>query len=164
MPDGAGRLIRAGELVGEVIRRTTFPVEAGKIREFATSLHDSNPLYRDGKVAIESGFSGIPAPPTFTAVAAHFHEGEDLFTILGLDGARVLHAGQEWKYHRPVIAGELVTCETTVDTVSSKVGRRGGELTVIVLRTEYVGREGEPLVTEAMTIIQVERPAARGSE
>ncbi len=41
-------------------------VERGPVSQFATSLQDKNPIFRDASAARDAGFEHIPAPPTFT--------------------------------------------------------------------------------------------------
>ena len=58
------------ELVGMVLGKVTFPIEAGKAREFAKSIHNPNSVFRDAAAAKQAGFPAIPAPSTHSVVAA----------------------------------------------------------------------------------------------
>lgn len=142
------------DIVGKVLGSVVLPVEAGKVREFARALKDDNVIYRDAEAARAAGFSAIPAPPTYTVVAAHFQEGESGIGELDLDLARVLHGEQEWTYHRTPVAGDVLHGETKVASVDTKPGRKGGEMTFIRLETAYKDQNGEAVVTEATTIIE----------
>ena len=54
----------------------TFPVEAGKVREFAIAvLDDDNPIYWDVEHARAHGFKAPLVPPTFVQ-ASSFWRGE----------------------------------------------------------------------------------------
>ena len=58
------------ELVGtSVVTVEDFEIEAGKVEEFARSVGDDDPVYRDEEVAKERGFENIPAPLTFERVS-----------------------------------------------------------------------------------------------
>lgn len=142
------------DLVGKILGTVTFPVEAGKVREFAKSLHDPNPVFRETEEAQRAGFSAIPAPPTYSVVAAHFHEGDSAFSSLGLDLARVLHGEQTWTYHRTPVVGDVLTGQTRVVSVEKKPGSRGGVMTFVKLGTEYRDQNGEPVLTEESTVIE----------
>lgn len=142
------------DMVGAVVGRVVLPVEAGKVREFARSLQDDNPVYRDPEAARAAGFPAVPAPPTYTVVAAHFHEGQAGVLSLGLDLARVLHGEQEWTYRRTPVVGDVLTGETRVASIETKPGRRGGEMTMIRLETTFTDQAGEVVVTEASTVIE----------
>lgn len=150
------------DIVGKVLGSVTFPIEAGKVREFARAIQDDNPIYRDPEAARAAGFPAIPAPPTFTVVAAHFQEGSSGVTSLGLDLARVLHGEQEWTYHRTPLVGDVLTGQTKVASVTTKPGRRGGEMTFVRLETEYTDQNGQPVVTEASTVIETEAVVGGG--
>jgi acyl dehydratase len=145
-----------------VLGTVTLPIEAGKVREFARAIKDDNPIYRDPEAARAAGFTAIPAPPTYTVVAAHFQEGEGGVLALGLDLARVLHGEQEWTYHRTPVVGDVLTGETKVASVTTKPGRRGGEMTFVRIETTFTDQSGQPVVTEASTVIETEAVVGGG--
>jgi acyl dehydratase len=155
---------QGNELVGKVLGTVTFPIEAGKVREFAKSIQDPNPIFRDAAAAAKAGFSAIPAPPTYTVVAAHFQEGDSTFSALGLDLARVLHGEQQWIFHRTPVVGDVLTGETKVVSVEQKPGARGGVMTFVKLGTEYVDQNGQPVVTEESTVIETAAVVGGGGE
>lgn len=142
------------DIIGKVLGTVVLPIEAGKVREFSRALRDGNPIYRDPEAARLAGFSAVPAPPTFTVVAAHFQDGENGISELNLDLSRVLHGEQEWTYHRTPLAGDVLRGETRVTSIETKPGRKGGEMTLIRLETAYSDQSGNPVVTEASTIIE----------
>ena len=72
-------------LIGTQLGRTTFPVDRSKVREFALSLGDRDPIYQDVAAARAAGFGAIPAPPTFVVSSAHWRADDDMFGALGLD-------------------------------------------------------------------------------
>ncbi len=152
------------DLVGTVLGTGKMPIEAGKVREFARSLQDDNPIYRDEEAAKAAGFSAIPAPPTFTVVAAHFSEGESGIMALGLDLARVLHGEQEWTYHRTPVVGDVLSSTTKVVSVEQKPGKRGGVMTMIKMETAWVDQKGEPVVTEVSTVIETAQVVGGGEK
>jgi len=142
------------DIVGKVLGSVVLPIEAGKVREFARAIKDDNPIYRDLEAARAAGFAAIPAPPTYTVVAAHFQEGESGVMSLGLDLARVLHGEQEWTYYRTPLVGDVITGETRVASIDTKPGRRGGEMTFVRIETTFTDQNGRPVVTEASTVIE----------
>lgn len=151
------------DLVGRVLGTVTFPIEAGKVREFAKSIQDPNPVFKDPAAAAEAGFSAIPAPPTYTVVAAHFQEGESGVASLGLDLARVLHGEQEWTFHRRPVVGDVLTGQTKVVSVEQKPGARGGVMTFVRLGTEFRDQQGELVVTEESTVIETAATVGGGA-
>lgn len=143
-------------IIGKVLGHVKFPVEAGKIQEFAHSLHFTDPIFFDEEAARRAGFPAVPAPPTYSVVSAHFpSEGDENFIeVLGLDLKRILHGEQSWTYHRTPVAGDVLSGETKVKSVSKKPGKRGGEMTFVVMETVLTDTKGEPVVTTESTIIE----------
>jgi len=147
-----------------------FPVEGSHIMMFARSIADPNPVYYDEDAAKAAGLAGVPAPPTFVQASAQFDPdyflrpkvGQPWFgsgknaTSLppkeegsggGGGGGGGLHAEQHYEYHRPLIAGEVLTAEVKEGKSWSKEGRRGGTLQFSESIIEYRGKDGELVVT-----------------
>jgi N-terminal half of MaoC dehydratase len=143
---------------------TTFdlPVEQGKILEFARSIGEEDPVYRDADAARARGYEGIPAPLTFSVVSAHFADasrtgGSYLTDVLGMDMGRVVQGAHEWEYHAPVIAG--MTLHGTMSLISDerKTGRRGGGMRIVVREVVYRNDAGEKVLSERLTAIETEQ-------
>jgi len=163
-----------------------FPVEAGHVLLFARSIGDLNPLYTDPDAAAEAGLDGVVAPPTFVQASAQFMEGYPLrpepgkpwfgsgSTPSGLSKARAadegsgsgsgrggggtgLHAEQRFEYHRPIVAGDVLTSTTRTGESWTKQGRRGGNLRFTELITEYRDQNGDLVVTATGVSVATER-------
>lgn len=141
------------ERIGEVVRTVTFPIEAGKIAEFARAMRDPNPVF-EGAAANRT--AGIPAPLTFSVASAHFAGGDatELPRKLGLDLARTVHGEQRWTYHRPVVAGDTLEGVTRIAAVDRKPGRNG-EMLRVTTTTEYRDNQGAVVMTEDMLTIEL---------
>lgn len=152
--------------IGKVVMQGKLPVEKGKIREFARALHCMNPIYQSLESARASGFDDVPAPPTFTAVAAHYaqvaNSAEGTMSparaaaeALGLEISRTVNGEQSWEFVRVPHAGDELTGTSVITDVQHKVGRRGGESTHVTVCTSYVDQRGDPVVRETVTIIEL---------
>lgn len=137
----------------------SFPVERGKIHEFATALLDDNPIYHDPEYASRTSFGGVLAPPTFTMVMAHFLPPPSNVPDLGLDPTRILHGEQEFEYYLPILAGDVLTARTRISDIYEKEGKRGGTLTFVVFETEFTNQRGQKVAVSRMTVIETSRPA-----
>ncbi len=139
-------------LKGASLGHKTFPVERGKIREFATAILDDNPIYLEDEKPL--------APPTFTMTnqfwPATFDEPPP---DLGIDFARVVHGEQDFEYLEPIRAGDVLTGEITVADVFTKEGKRGGTLTFVVLETRFTNQHGKEAVVAPATIIETAKAA-----
>ncbi|MGH7857446.1 MAG: MaoC family dehydratase N-terminal domain-containing protein [Candidatus Binatia bacterium] len=138
--------------IGRSGKPSTMRVELGKVREFARAIKDDNPIYFDEAHA-EKEAGGVVAPLTFTMTQAFWDEPGNRID-LGLDMRRVLHGSQEFEYVRPVHAGDRLTAQGRISDVYKKPGKRGGEMTFVVLETEYKNQRGEVTLYSRSTIIE----------
>jgi acyl dehydratase len=67
---------------------------------------------------------------------------------LGIDLSRVLHGEQEYRWSRPVVAGETLTASATVESVRDRGGTR-----FLVLATEVRDETGELVASGRSTLI-----------
>ena len=124
------------DLIGRESEAILFEVERGAIRKFAEAVQDQTPECLRGDVA----------PPTFPTTFR--------ITIPGLtyDLARVLHGAQEYRYERPLRAGDRVRCRVRVADVYRRQGRLG-EMTFLILVMEGTDESGSPVFTGSTTAI-----------
>jgi peroxisomal enoyl-CoA hydratase 2 len=140
-----------------------FPVEAGKIREFATATLSRNPVHQTRAAARAAGLPAMPAPPTFVMAAEHYAPGQ----VIGADGlpggVRSLYGEMDFEYLQPVYAGDVLTVRAGTVSVSERSGRRGGAMTLTTTATVFE-KDGRPAVvrrgTRIVTSVDVSRIAA----
>jgi acyl dehydratase len=142
-------------LVDVCIDEVEFPVEEGKIREFAIAVGDPNPIYRDRAAARAAGHPSVPAPPTFSIVAAHWRDQAAMVSRLGLDLRRIVVGEAQWDYLAPVYAGDRLAATRVVKDVSERAGRRGGRMTMITIETELRNQRGELAVRQRDVVIEL---------
>lgn len=147
---------RVGETFTVVER---FPVEAGKIAEFAEAIHDEHPVYLDGtgERARERGFDDVPAPPTFTMASAFYEQRQDVEgrPDLGFDPARVLHGEQSFEFERTPVAGDVLSAAGELVDVYQRESDHSGTMTFAVWETTYRDGDGDVVVVERSTAIEV---------
>ncbi len=136
-------------LIGLTGPQYVFEVEKRHIRQFAEAIGDSNPLYVDEEYAKSTIYGGIIAPPSFpVAIGADSGQGVEL----PLDYSRMLHGEQEFIYHRPIRAGDRLSCQMKVTDVYEKEGKNG-PMQFLVMDTEMKDQEGELVVISRTNII-----------
>ena len=133
-----------------------FPIERGKVHEFANAISAEDPLHHDAEAARAAGLPGVVAPPTFSAAAAFFPEpaGVSGLGIQGLDMRFVLHGGQELEYERPLFAGDLLRAEPGDTKSYDKQGKRGGTMKFIETETLYRDVLGAVVLRVRNTLVQ----------
>ena len=124
------------DLIGRESEEVLFEVERGAIRKFAEAVQEQTPECLRGEVA----------PPTFPTTFR--------MTIPGLtfDLARVLHGAQEYRYERPLRAGDRVRCRLRVADIYQRQGRLG-EMTFLILALEGRDESGSAVFTGSTTAI-----------
>lgn len=146
-----------------------FEIEAGKVAEFARAIHDPADVYLDEDAATNAGFDAIPAPPTFQRVSffpRYRPAGidQEFGFDLGLEREYVLHGQQRYRYERPLLVGDRLRGETTLEDVFQRSGQSGGTMTFAILRTDFYD-ESDSLVLQAWnTRIETDGPPADSTE
>ena len=125
-----------------------YEVSRVKIREFADAIGDGNPLYRDQEAAKAAGYPDVIAPPTFPIVVSL---GNPALADpeLGLNYAMVVHGEQRFEYTRPVRAGDVLTCTSTINEIKSI-----GKNEKMVIETDIKTVEGELVCRAYNTIVE----------
>jgi hypothetical protein len=126
-----------------------FPVERGKIREFAAAMQSTNPAY-DAVDAV--------VPPTFLAsVALWTPEGARPDT--GFDRKRLLHGEQEYVFHGPPPrAGDRLSVEYRLADRYEREGRRGGTMKFVVIVAEFRDADGKLVAEQRSTVVETAAP------
>jgi acyl dehydratase len=125
------------------VTRTTYAVGREKVREYAHAVGETDPRYLDPQAARAAGFADVVAPPMFAAVYCGPAIGPAILDPeIGIDYSRMVHGAQEFSWGEPVVAGDEITTEATLEDSSE----RGG-LKFYVFRTTSTNQRGE-LVSE----------------
>ncbi len=139
-PDFVGRTYPASEV---------YEVGREKIREFADSIDDPNPVYRDPEAARSFGHPDVIAPPTFPIVVTLRASAAAIFDPdLGLDYSRVVHGEQRFVYTRPVRAGDRLVTTLSIESLRSVAGND-----IVGTRAEVCDDAGGAVVTAFSTIV-----------
>jgi len=131
-----------------------FPVEQGKVREFARATKTRDPAY-DGPKAV--------VPPTFLTHARLVWEPKEQSPIpgLGFELARVLHGEEEYVFHGPPPnVGQTLTVSTRLGDRWEKQGKRGGVMRFAQVVNEFRDESGALVATQTSTLLET---AKRGS-
>jgi acyl dehydratase len=155
-------------IIGKETGRARVQVERAPIAVFARAVKDENSVYHDAAAAKAAGFDGIPAPPTF-GFALEFWgryaelqsdltpvEGNPMFEVIGKlmqNGGLVLHGEQEFEFHRPIVAGDVLRSEGKVVDAYEKESK-GRTMTFVVTETVWSDdKTGEPVLTSRFNLI-----------
>lgn len=121
-------------------------VEAGKIKEFAASIGETNEAFWTDDESV------LLAPPTFSHI---FRSGkmELLMSDCGLDATKFLHGEHEIEFHRPLRPGDRLSYAIKVVDVREAAGKRSGPMDIVVLETLVKDDKGVPVQTIRQTFV-----------
>jgi len=132
-----------------------FVVGREQIRQYAKSVKACDPASVDPSAAAEMGYHGLVAPLTFVSIIAvmtqrHFFQHVDV----GFETMQIVQVDQKFKFHRPVIEGDVVEATMYIDSVDERFGAdivtsrnvlteyETGEV-VLIAYTTLMGHEGD---------------------
>ncbi|MDP9067087.1 MAG: MaoC family dehydratase N-terminal domain-containing protein [Actinomycetota bacterium] len=133
------------------------PVEAEHVKRFAAAVGDeANPIYADPQAALELGFPGPVAPPTFGVTQIFQVPREERESKLGanLDYGRVLHGEQEFVIKRLPLVGETLKGRMRISKDFEKEGKRGGTMRFVTYETVFTDADGDEVMTAYYTLLQ----------
>ena len=120
-------------------------VEKGRLRLFAKSLGEQNPIYVDEQAAQAAGHRSLPVMPTFFfCLEMEQTDPYAWFSALGIPLSNALHAEQKFKYHHMAYAGDVLRFTAEVTDIYEK---KGGALQFVV-QDNQVTNQNEQLVAE----------------
>jgi acyl dehydratase len=112
------------DVIGKSYPSTVYAVGREKVREYAFATGESNPLHLDVEAARKAGYDDLVAPPMFAVVySAQSLAPAILDPEVGIDFARMVHGGQEFRWGPLVVAGDEITTSVTVKDVSERDGK-----------------------------------------
>ncbi|CAH0353249.1 MaoC family dehydratase N-terminal domain-containing protein [Aquabacterium sp. CECT 9606] len=137
--------------IGRQLPPVVFEVEKGRLRFFAKATGETRPEYLDETAARVAGHSSLPAPPTFV-FSAELDAGSmfSLLEELQVPLTQILHGEQEFTYHAPIHAGDLLTVQSSIADIYAK---KGGELEFIVKDSTVSNQHGGKVVSTRSVIV-----------
>ena len=108
-------------LINKKYPTVKFDIEKQRLKFFSKATGQTDPVYFDEIIAREKGFPSILAPPTFlTTVGYEQNNPYQYINDLSVDMKNVLHAGQIYKYHSLVFAGDIITMNSKIRDMYDK--------------------------------------------
>lgn len=137
------------KFIGKTYDPVVYKVGREKIREYALAVNDKNKHYLDLDFARSTPYGNLVAPPMMAVVYAKGMLEKVLFdNELKLNLPMLVHGGQEFTFHKVVLAEDEITTTGKIAHVENKTkpdGKPGN--TIVVMATESHNQNGE-LVSE----------------
>ena len=145
-------------LIGVKYPGFDFPVERGKVLEFARAVQVYDAAYTEDPRPVITP-TWLMTSGTWTPAGLRHP-----VSAIDFDPARLLHAGQEFRFFGPPPrAGDVLTTESWIDRLYEKEGKRGGKLRFAEIVTSYRDGMGELVAEGRTTVIETSKPASDGS-
>ena len=135
--------------IGKTYEPVSYAVGREKIREYAAAVGETHPLHHDVEAARAAGYADVVAPPMFAVVYASRSLAPALFDPeVGMNFARMVHGGQDFRWGPVVVAGDEISTTATVSDISD----RGG-MQFFVFESVSENQRGEVVCTGTWTNI-----------
>jgi len=137
------------EAIGKELPSVTYAVGREKIREYARAVGETNPVHLDVEAARAAGYADVVAPPMFAVVYSAPAVGPGIFDPeIGINFAMMVHGGQEFRWGKPVVAGDEITTTASVKDISERDGKG-----FYVFESRSVNQDGEEVCVGTWTNI-----------
>jgi acyl dehydratase len=137
------------EAIGTEWPATTYTIGSEKIREYASAVGETNPVYDDPDAAKAAGFRDLVAPPMFCVVYSNAAMAAAMLDPeVGIDFDKLVHGEQQFEWGEPVCAGDVITTTATLTEVTEKM-----KMGFYVFETESTNQDGEQTVLGTWTDI-----------
>ncbi|AYJ47986.1 fused (3R)-hydroxyacyl-ACP dehydratase subunits HadA/HadB [Rhodococcus sp. P1Y] len=132
-----------------------YEVGREKVREYARAVQDFNPVHWEGDDAKALGYANVVAPLTFMSLVGTLAQKRLLQKIaVGFDLSQMLQTDQILQYHQPIVAGDHLYCDVSLDSYKEVMGKdmmvtknivsnQRNELVQTTYTTLLIGREGD---------------------
>ncbi|HTQ16428.1 MaoC family dehydratase N-terminal domain-containing protein [Mycobacterium sp.] len=142
-------------VVGTALPTSTLTVERNRLRFFAKSIGETDPIYTDVAAAKAAGHPDLPAPPTFLfSVELESPDPFAFLESLGVDLRFVLHGEQSFSYHALAYPGDELVATPRITDVYTK---KGGALEFLVKHTAITRADGTA-IAELQSVIVIQNP------
>jgi hydroxyacyl-ACP dehydratase HTD2-like protein with hotdog domain len=140
-------------------------ISATLTRRYAAAVGERDPLYHDAAYARSLGYADVLAPLNYLPGVICWSEGAPYDRLredgteadthlpgVPAKGVRVMGGGEEMHFTRPVVAGTVVTRQTTLLDVTDRATRQGPML-VARYADRYLDEAGDELLRSVRTVL-----------
>lgn len=125
-----------------------YEVGKAKVAEFAKAVQNTHPAHYDVEAARELGHDTVIAPPTFMSLIAFVAQRrlfDDTFSCYSMP--QILQVDQKFCFHRPLRAGDRLSCEVSVVSARRAVGAD-----LIIVKNDIYDQHDEQILTATTTL------------
>jgi len=136
--------------IGHELPVSELPIERSRLRFFAKTIGETDPVYTDLAAAHDAGYPDLPAPPTFLFAAGLDSGAHDrLVAQLDIPPSKLLHGEQGFIYYHPACAGDTITVRSRIEDIYDK---KNGALEFVIETSRATNQRGD-LIAEMRTVL-----------
>ncbi|HTR73092.1 MAG TPA: MaoC family dehydratase N-terminal domain-containing protein [Solirubrobacteraceae bacterium] len=137
------------DAVGKTYPPSIYTVGREKVREYARSVGETDPVHLDVQAARRAGHVDVVAPPMFAVVYSTPAVAMAVFDPdVAMNFAMEVHGAQEFRWGPLVIAGDEISTRASVKNIYERDGRG-----FYVFETVSTNQRGETVCTGTWTDI-----------
>jgi acyl dehydratase len=125
------------------------------IRKFALGIGDPNPLWTDEEYARRTKYGRLVAPPSW------LYSVFPTWVLQGLPGVHAYHSGNDWKFYKPIFAGDIIIPECTFTGFTVKKSAFAGRIVIEFQKSKFYNQRNELIAETDLWLIRAERRTAR---
>ena len=136
------------------------------IRHFVEGYGDANPLYADPRYGLTTRWGTQIAPPGFEATMGHDRSPvvpEELAraTRGALRGVQLFHSGNDSRFYRPVVPGDVLDKTQVVADVEDKPSEFAGRSVIVTNKLTWANQRGEVVSDQRKWFVHAERRSVK---
>ena len=151
VPTNADKSMLDRSFIGSVFEPFSILVEPSRLKFFANTIGETNPVFFDRSLAKAAGYKDVMVPPTFLWCLEMTRENPlDTLDLLGIDIAKILHGEQSFRYFNSAYSGDTLTYKARIADIYEK---KKGQLEFVVRETQIINQDDVPVAELRTTVI-----------
>jgi acyl dehydratase len=135
---------------------------ADAIRHFCEGYGDDNPLFVDRSYGLHTRWGSQIAPPGFEATMGYDRspvvpEALARETKGALRGVQLFHSGNESRFYRPIVNGDVLDRTNVVDDVEEKTSEFAGRSVIVTNKLTWANQRAEVVTDQRKWFVHAER-------
>jgi acyl dehydratase len=136
------------------------------IRHFVEGYGDANPLYVDPQYGPTTRWGSQIAPPGFEATMGYDRSPvvpDDLAreTRGALRGVQLFHSGNDSRFYRPIVPGDVLDRTQVVDDVEDKPSEFAGRSVIVTNKLTWANQRSEVVSDQRKWFVHAERRSVK---
>lgn len=148
---------RIGVPITDTVEPWNYEATRDGIRHYAHGIGDDNPLWCDPAYAEKTSFGDVVALPSYLFTTSRIISGY----CGGLAGVHAMWAGADWKWHKPVLRGDVIRTEARLKDLVEHQTRFAGRSFQQIYHVDFYNQHGDLVADADSWVFRTDRDQAR---